>query len=109
VVSARPAVTDQPSAHPSTTSTSSNRRGCHAFYARGHPALSRVSDAADNGAASPSANPCRDNWGSRSPTARLRRVKSGSTRLTTRSASPRTRGRRTVIVPAVQRSRRGFP
>jgi hypothetical protein len=44
-----------------------------------------------------------------SPTCLVCRLNRGSTRLSKRSLNPRTRGRRTVIVPLVILKRRGFP
>src|ERR671923_904667 len=120
LVSSSPALTYKPSAQTYTTSRSSSRRRFHASYSSCHWAFKRASDVGERGAASPSrprrarskspnASPCRYSWGSNSPTSRVRRLKSGSTRLTNRSPSPRTRGRRTVTGPAVSVNCRGLP
>src|SRR5206468_788949 len=76
-------------------------------------ALRRAIEGADRGAPSPSsprkarskspwASPGRYNSGSNRPTSSVRRLNAGSSRLSKRSLSPRTRGRRRVIVAVAQ-------
>ena len=78
-------------------------------------AFSRAMDAADSGAAaarsprsarskSPWANLCKYISGRSRPTSSVRRLNSGSSRLSKRASSPRTRGRRTVIVVSARGS-----
>jgi hypothetical protein len=55
------------------------------------------------------ASPCRYSSGSRRPTSSVRRFNAGSRRLSKRSVGPRTRGRRSTIVPPLKLSRRGLP
>src|SRR5216683_807020 len=109
-----------PSAHTYTGSRSSSRRCFHVSYSACQPAFSRAIDGADSGAAAPSsprrarskspwANPCRYSSGRSRPTSSVRRLNSGSRRLSNRASSPRTRGRRIVIVPVIALSRRGLP
>src|SRR5882724_6802367 len=109
-----------PSAHTYTGSRSSSRRCFHAAYSACQPAFSRAIDGADSGAASPSsprrarskspwASPCRYSSGRSRPTSSVRRLNSGRSRLSNRAPSPRSRGRRIVIVPAIVLSRRGLP
>src|SRR6266404_8786580 len=109
-----------PSAHTYTGSRSSSRRCFHAAYSACQPAFSRAIDGADSGAASPSsprrarskspwASPCRYSSGRSRPTSSVRRLNSGSSRLSNRAPSPRSRGRRIVIVPVIVLSRRGLP
>src|SRR5437867_3386203 len=87
---------------------------------RGQRALRRPIEGADSGAPSPSsprkarskspwARPCRYSSGSNRPTSSVRRLNAGSSRLSKRSLKPRTRGRRSVIVPLLKLSRRGWP
>jgi hypothetical protein len=110
LVASRPAFTARPSAHTETPSTASRRRWVQPAAAGGHGACSRPRAAGESGAASPprprrarakspTASPCRERWGRRSPPWRVRRVYKGTTRLTHRAPSPRTRGRRLVMVP----------
>src|SRR5258705_13292945 len=109
-----------PSAHTYTGSRASSRRRFHVAYSACQPAFSRAIDGADSGAASPSsprrarskspwASPCRYSSGRSRPTSSVRRLNSGSSRLSNRPSSPRSRGRRTVIVPVIVLSRRGLP
>jgi hypothetical protein len=120
LVSSSPTCPSSPSAQTDTPAKSASRRRFHPSYSSCQGACRRLREAGDRGAASPNrprrassqsphASPCRDRVGRSAPTSRVRRVNSGQTRLTNRSCSPRTRGRRTVLVPAVQRNRRGVP
>ncbi len=115
-----PALTYTPSTQRQTGSRSASDRLFQRSYSACQPAFSRAIDAADSGAPSPSsprrarskspvASPCRYSVGSNWPTASVRRLNSGRSWLSNRSANPRTRGRRSVIVPALRLSRRGFP
>src|SRR5262249_25814350 len=101
-------------------SSSSTERRFHRSDSACQPALSRAIEGADSGAPSPSsprkarskspwANPCRYSSGNSRPTSSVRRLNAGSSRLSKRSLSPRTRGRRSVIVPLLRLSRRGLP